>query len=484
MASVERPEIEIVEGEVPAAAVEVAEAAVPSPKASGPMGPPATPSAVASGVDPNKVGHTVTGPLVVDADLVELPLDTLLALDLGSAEPADDLVSNTGFELLKGEAERWHRAASAVQEAVYSLQSEMDKVISIHREAPETVLDETLLPAESGPRSGMSFRELNIRRHSMVLRQQQLRAGASFWAFVYFQSLVEPEGDLAPMGSLPDSARGTALASADYLLDLLRWSINRFSKLGDLYAHTSEFMTQIQEHEASSKKQFNELTEKVHELSVSITGLQSASRVALDDSRAQQKQTHRTLENLLWQLAGSGKTVNQSMKDIVLSMAKLIQQSEQHLSRGVRASEASSEGVDGLEVHLKAIGGHLQKLVELQSKKPDEPKAAGPKMPPPPMAPTSGNAPAPGVPGGMTAPPGAVQPKLMPGSLNPPTPSAFPPSPAFPTPTFGAGIFGTPQTPTAPGATSAPAVPSAPGYKRVRLADGQWSWAEIGQGDI
>ena len=179
MASVERPEIEIVEGEVPAVAVEVAEAAVPFPKASGPLGPPATPSAVASGVDPNKVGHTVTGPLVVDADLVELPLDSLLALDLGSAEPADDLVSNTGFELLKGEAERWHRAASAVQEAVYSLQSEMDKVISIHREAPETVLDETLLPAESGPRSGMSFRELNIRRHSTVLRQQQLRAGAS-----------------------------------------------------------------------------------------------------------------------------------------------------------------------------------------------------------------------------------------------------------------------------------------------------------------
>ena len=466
MATVERPEIEIVEGEVPAVAVEVAEAAVPSPKASGPMGPPATPSAVASGVDPNMVGHTVTGPLVVDADLVELPLDTLLALDMGSAEPADDLVSNTGFEVSKGEAERWHRAASAAQEAVYSLQSEMDKVISIHRDAPGTVLDETLLPVESGPRSGMSFRELNIRRHSMVIRQQQLRAGASFWAFVYSQSLVEPESDLAPMGSLPESARGTALASADYLHDLLRWSIGRFSKLGDLYAHMSEFMTQLQENDTSSKKQFNLLAEKVHELSVSITGLQSASRVALDDSKAQQKQTHRTLENLLWQLAGSGKTVNQSMKDIVLSMAKLIQQSEQHLSRGARASEASSEGIDGLEVHLKAIGGHLQKLVELQSKKPDDPKAAGPKMPPPPMAPASGNAPAQGVPVGMTAPQSAVQPKLMPGSLTPPTPSAFPPSPAFSTPTFGAGIFGTP-------------VPSAPGYKRVRLADGQWSWVKL-----
>ena len=83
------------------------------------------------------------------------------------------------------------------------LQSDLDKVINIHREAPETVLDETLLPAESGPRSGMSFRELNIRSHSMDHQATTAEVGASFWAFVYFQSLVEPEGDLAPMGSLP-----------------------------------------------------------------------------------------------------------------------------------------------------------------------------------------------------------------------------------------------------------------------------------------
>ena len=80
-------------------------------------------------------------------------------------------------------------------------------------------------------------------------------------------------------------------SSADYLHDLLRWSIGRFSKLGDLYAHMSEFMTQLQENDTSSKKQFNVLAEKVHELSVSITGLQSATRVAVDDSKANQKQT-------------------------------------------------------------------------------------------------------------------------------------------------------------------------------------------------
>ena len=310
----------------------------------------------------------------------------------------------------------------------------------------------------------MSYRELGIRRHAMVIRQQQLRAGASFWAFVYFQGLVQPEtSDLAPMSSLPESARGTALASADYLHDLLRWSIGRFSKLGDLYAHMSEF----------SKKQFNVLAEKVHELSVTITGVQSATRVAVDDSKANQKQTHRTLENMLWQLAGPGKAVNQSMKDVVVSSAKMIQQVEQQLSKSVRIAESSSENLDNMETHLAAISGHLQKLVELQSKaaKSEEPKAAA-KLPPPPIAPAGVNVTPQVAPAGMTVPQATlgtaahpVQPKLMPGSLTPPGPSGFPP-------------------PTAPGGSSAPAAPTAQGYKRVRLADGSWSWAEIGQGDI
>ena len=152
------------------------------------------------------------------------------------------------------------------------------------------------------------------------------------------------------------------------------------------------FLTALDSHLKLTEEAHAETSRRLIELAGAIVGVQSATRVAVDDSKQNHRQTHKTLENMLWQLSGSGKTVNQSMKDIVLSMAKLIQQSEQHLSRGTRTAEASLEGIDGLEVHLKAIGGHLEKLVELQSKKPDEPKAAGPKMPPPPMAPTSGNA--------------------------------------------------------------------------------------------
>ena len=188
---------------------------------------------------------------------------------------------------------------------------------------------------------------------------------------------------------------------------------------------------------------------------------------------------------MLWQLAGPGKAVNQSMKDVLISSAKMIQQVEQQLSKNGRLAEATSESMDNMENHFAAISGHLQKLVELQSRssRPEEPKASA-KLPPPPVAPASMT-----VPASMTGPQATlgtaahpVQPKLMPGSLTPPGPSGFPPSPVYPPQAFPAGLYGTPQMPSVPGGASASAAP--PVYKRVKLADGSWGWAEPAQGDI
>ena len=195
----------------------------------------------------------------------------------------------------------------------------------------------------------------------------------------------------------------------------------------------SEFMTQLRETDTSSKKQFNVLAEKIHELAGAIVGVQSATRVAVDDSKQNQKQTHRTLENMLWQLAGPGKAVNQSMKDVVVSSAKMIQQVEQHLSKNIRTAESAAENMENMENHLAAISGHLQKLVELQSKstKTEDPKASA-KLPPPPVAPAGMNVPPQVAPASMTVPQATlgtaahpVQPKLMPSNLTPPMPSGF-----------------------------------------------------------
>ena len=447
-------------------------------------------------------GNTVSGPLMVDVDLLEVPLDNLLALGMGSVEPSDDLVSNTCFEVSKAESERWRRAAHDAQEMVYAMQSEMDRVVRIHSENPGTELDETRLPDDSGPRSGMSYRELGIRRHAMVIRQQQLRAGASFWAFVYFQGLVQPEtSDFAPMSSLPDSARGTALASADYLHDMLRWCLGRFSKLGDLYAHMSEFMTQLQENDTSSKKQFNVLAEKIHELSSGIIGLSSSIRHTQEEQLKAARSSAKSLTDVQWQLSGVGKSVNTSTKESLLSIGKV-------LSELGTSVEKQGKSMDKTNLLLENLCSTMKTLVDVEQRKSTlvaqvsqaakaapmtvttSTPASVPGVSPPGSAPggfvtntTTGGAPQATLGTGNVAssPPA---PKLMPTNLTPPMPSGFPPSPVYPPPTFSAGIYGTPQTPTAPGGSSAPAAPPAQGYKRVKLADGQWSWAEIGQGDI
>ena len=360
MTTVERPEVEIVLGDEPAAAgaggVNEVAGGIPSRKASGPAGPPAAPSTVVGGGEPNLTGNTVSGPLMVDVKLLEVPLDNLLALGMGSVEPSDDLVSNTCFEVSKAESERWHRAAHDAQEMVYAMQSEMDRVVRIRSENPGTELDETRLPDDSGPRSGMSYRELGIRRRAMVTRQQQLRAGASFWAFV-FSRLVQPEtSDLAPISSLPESARGTALASADYLHDLLRWSIGRFSKLGDLYAHMSEYMAQLQETDNSSKKQFNELGEKIHELSNGIIGLSSSIRHTQEEQLKAARSSAKSLTDVQWQLSGVGT------KESLLSIGKVLSQ--------LRTSvEKQSKSMDKTNLLLENLCSTMKTLVDVEQRK-------------------------------------------------------------------------------------------------------------------
>ena len=476
MTAVERPEVEFVSAEEPAAAaaVEVNEISVPSPKASGPVGPPATPLTVVGGAEDTTRGASLTLATFPfkDEDLLRVQASRLQEANFGNAEMSAELFAQSSLLELKSEAARWHSASDQVEKDLGTLAA---LILDLQSQATQEGTNEENTLVKDGPLTGRSLSHVVRVQEANRNRLRALRDGENLFSLSYFSKYVAVEE-----GSLPSFAGDIREGNRDAVLDVIRWTTQKMSDSHESVKSMTTFLTALDSHLKLTEEAHAETSRRLIELAGAIVGVQSATRVAVDDSKQNHRQTHKTLENML----GSGKTVNQSMKDIVLSMAKLIQQSEQHLSRGTRAAEASLEGIDGLEVHLKAIGGHLEKLVELQSKKTDEPKAAGPKMPPPPMAPTSGNAPAPGVPGGMTAPPGAVQPKLMPGSLTPPTPSAFPPSPAFPTPTFGAGIFGTPQTPTGPGATSAPAVPTAPGYKRVRLADGQWSWAEIGQGDI
>ena len=178
MTSMERPETNAVVVDEPAAAGTALPAVgidvVPTPKAAGPAGPPA-------GGEPNLRGGTVFGVLLQDRDLLTVPLDELMALSMASVEASDQLLSETPFEIAKAEAEKWHRSAGQALDAMHGVQSDLDKIQRIHAEEPTRNLAEIpLLPEGNGTNSGVTYQELQIRRQAYQLRQQHLRAGATF----------------------------------------------------------------------------------------------------------------------------------------------------------------------------------------------------------------------------------------------------------------------------------------------------------------
>ncbi|CAK9103926.1 unnamed protein product, partial [Durusdinium trenchii] len=110
----------------PPAAGSVLEA--PVAKAAGPAGPP-PPVFVPD--EPNISGSTVHGVLLEGKDLLEIPVEEILALSLSSIEPAESLINDVCYEVSKTEAERWHRAADLAQDNVYRLKAQMDQLVRL-----------------------------------------------------------------------------------------------------------------------------------------------------------------------------------------------------------------------------------------------------------------------------------------------------------------------------------------------------------------
>ena len=82
------------------------------------------------------------------------------------------------------------------------------------------------------------------------------------------------------------------------------------------------FLSALDAHLKVTEEAHAETSRRLIELAGAIVGVQSATRLTVDDAKQSQRQTHRTLENMLWQLAGPGKAANQSVKDVLISSAK------------------------------------------------------------------------------------------------------------------------------------------------------------------
>ena len=268
----------------------------PVAKAAGPAGPP-PPVMVPD--EPNLSGSTVHGVLLEGKDLLEIPVEEILALSLPSIEPAESLISDVCYEVSKTEAERWHRAADLAQDSVYSLKAQMDHLVRLHAADPSQPLEETRVPTDSEEYGGLSHADLARRHQGMVVRLQQLRSGATFWGHVYFQSL----------SALPDSVRRTTLGTTDGLHDLLRWSVGRFSKLSELFGQLGDYVGQLSESDAKTQQHFVTTATQLRDLANGIVGLSSSVRRCQDEMLKSARATAKSMSDTLWQVSGTGKTV-------------------------------------------------------------------------------------------------------------------------------------------------------------------------------
>ena len=189
-------------------------------------------------------------------------------------------------------------------------------------------------------------------------------------------------------GSLPSFVRDIRDGNRDAVLDVIRWTTQKMSESQESVRSMTTFLSALDAHLKVTEGAHAETSRRLIELAGAIVGVQSATRLTVDDAKQSQRQTHRTLENMLWQLAGPGKAANQSVKDVLISSAKMVQQVEQHLAKNARIAESTAEIMENMENHLSATSDHLKKLVELQSRstRAEEAKASA-KLPPPPVAP-------------------------------------------------------------------------------------------------
>ena len=134
------------------------EGGVPVAKAAGPHPPPATAE------ETNLVGNTAFGVLLPDDDLMTVPLDNLLRLQMGSVECSENLVREMSFEIAKSESERWHTASNRVLENLYRVQGDLNFLQRLHQADQSQDLGEMILPESRGENGGKTHRELQIVR--------------------------------------------------------------------------------------------------------------------------------------------------------------------------------------------------------------------------------------------------------------------------------------------------------------------------------
>lgn len=148
------------------------------------------------------------------------------------------------------------------------------------------------------------------------------------------------------------------------LLDCIQFAMSKIAGAQESVTSLVSFLGTAQNMEQAHKEAGVELSQKVVELTAAILGMQSAARLQLDDQSKSGRKLQRTMDNISWQLSGTGKGVNSSTKDLVLSLARLLQAMESQRGKAFKMSESNAETLEAMEAHLGKISERIQTLVQ------------------------------------------------------------------------------------------------------------------------
>lgn len=204
------------------------------------------------------------------------------------------------------------------------------------------------------------------------------------FSFAYFSKYTSTDDASMPsfVGSLQELQR-------DHVLEVIRWASLKMAETQSTVQRLTDFLGEVQNRWKVSEESHSELGRRLGELANGVIGVQSATRMSVEDGKQHQRAVNRSLENIQWQLAGQGKAQNQWLKDVAISSAKMLQGIEQHLNKNHKISESTAETLENIEGHLSAVSENIKKLVDLQSQsRSAESKASAvlPKVPPPPSS--------------------------------------------------------------------------------------------------
>ena len=158
----------------------------------------------------------------------------------------------------------------------------------------------------------------------------------------------------------------TGELKVESLLDTLVWATNRFGMLSSVVAKIGEAASQMSEASGVLNPKMEAQQQAMVKMSEGLLALATHMKVSGDSAvpvTSALKGIVKSLENATWQLSGSGKVTNISIKEHLLSQGKLVGETSVLAGKTLEAIQNAYEGIVAMNENQKEGNLLLKELV-------------------------------------------------------------------------------------------------------------------------